>query len=312
MNNQENIVAKLRFSSREMVRELGIISEETLFGLPASFCHTLIELDLQGALNHMELAAILKVDKSTVSRIIKKLLQQKLVVVSPNSNDQRYKRILLTQEGKKVVKNINQLSNKQVNGAFSQLTIAEQHSVLHGIELYAKALKRSRLHSEFQIRLITKKDNLDLMLLIRKTLKEYGADRPGFAFVDSELEDMHKAYSKDKCTYFVVERKADKKIVGGAGIGPLEGETKKICELKKMYFVAEIRGLGLGYTLVQHLLTFAKQSGYKQCYLETLKSMNIANHLYKKLGFTSLNKPLGNTGHFSCDTWYVKDLSFNE
>jgi len=55
-------------------------------------------------------------------------------------------------------------------------------------------------------------------------------------------------------------------------------------------------------------LTFAKNAGFEQCYLETLPYMKDARKLYKKVGFKSLEKPLGNTGHYSCTEWMIKDL----
>jgi putative acetyltransferase len=36
--------------------------------------------------------------------------------------------------------------------------------------------------------------------------------------------------------------------------------------------------------------------------------MDAAIHLYERTGFTALCAPLGATGHFGCDRWFVKDL----
>ena len=47
---------------------------------------------------------------------------------------------------------------------------------------------------------------------------------------------------------------------------------------------------------------------YKQCYIETLHNMTAANRFYQKWGFRRLDRPLLDTGHFSCDVWYIKDL----
>ena len=146
------------------------------------------------------------------------------------------------------------------------------------------------------------------MTIVKKVLKEYGADRPGFAFVDPELEDMYTAFNKNKSSYFIIERKSDNKLIGGAGIGPLHGEVETMCELKKMYLLPDARGFGLGYSLLQTVLTCAKKYSYKKCYLETLKNMEKANQLYNKFGFVILDKPLGSTGHYGCDMWYIKKL----
>jgi putative acetyltransferase len=43
-------------------------------------------------------------------------------------------------------------------------------------------------------------------------------------------------------------------------------------------------------------------------YLETLPELHQAVKVYEKFGFRYLKGPLGNTGHFGCDLWMLKDL----
>jgi len=52
----------------------------------------------------------------------------------------------------------------------------------------------------------------------------------------------------------------------------------------------------------------AKKLGYKQLYLESLPELGKAISLYKRAGFRNIPGPLGNSGHFGCDIWMVKDL----
>ena len=126
-----------------MVRELGLLADESPYKLSLSFRHTLIEMDLQGPLNQIDLTGLLRLNKSTVSRMIKKLVKYNLVAVSLSKEDQRYKLISLTDTGKKIVSKIHESSNAQVRNAFNQLSSEEQKIVLQGITLYAGALKKS-------------------------------------------------------------------------------------------------------------------------------------------------------------------------
>ena len=75
-----------------------------------------------------------------------------------------------------------------------------------------------------------------------------------------------------------------------------------------MYFLPEARGRGLGAQMMDTCLKYAKSQGYKKCYIETLPYMKDACKLYKKTGFEELEKPLGNTGHYNCTVWLIKDL----
>ena len=52
----------------------------------------------------------------------------------------------------------------------------------------------------------------------------------------------------------------------------------------------------------------AKDLGFKRCYLESAPQLKAAIHIYEKSGFTHLKEALGNTGHYSCGVWMIKDL----
>jgi putative acetyltransferase len=142
--------------------------------------------------------------------------------------------------------------------------------------------------------------------IIRAVMPEFGADGPGFAIHDAEVGAMAAAYSRPGCAYFVIERGG--RVVGGAGVAPLEGGDPKTCELRKMYFLPELRGQGMGARILRHCLRAAKELGYETCYLETLTGMDAAKHLYKKVGFKPLPRAMGCTGHFSCDAYYALRL----
>ncbi|GGG42865.1 GNAT family N-acetyltransferase [Bizionia arctica] len=156
------------------------------------------------------------------------------------------------------------------------------------------------------IREITSEDNSQIAQVIREVLIEFGAPKVGTAYEDVSLDNMTEAYGNSASVYFVLENKG--KIIGGAGIAPLENCEGNICELQKMYFLPEARGLGLGVKMMKKCLEFAKDFGYHKCYLETLPYMTDATKLYAKVGFESLDKPMGNTGHFSCNVWMIKEL----
>ncbi|TVZ55203.1 putative acetyltransferase [Lutibacter sp. Hel_I_33_5] len=160
--------------------------------------------------------------------------------------------------------------------------------------------------SEFIIREIQPKDNAELAIVIREVLVELGVPKVGTAYEDEATDNMFENYQKNTSTYFVVEHKNN--IVGGGGISQLDNFEGKTCELQKMYFLPSIRGKGLGSKLITTCLKKAKEFGFENCYLETMPYMTAAKALYKKNGFINLEKPVGNTGHYSCNVWMIKKL----
>jgi putative acetyltransferase len=157
-----------------------------------------------------------------------------------------------------------------------------------------------------KIREIEAEDIVGVKNLIQTVMPEFGASGPGFAIHDPEVQDMFSAYNRERHVYFVITDGKD--IFGGGGIAPLAGSDQTICELRKMYFTASIRGLGLGRSLMDLCLARAREMGFKHCYLETLKSMTQAQKLYQRSGFKPLTRPMGETGHFSCDSFYLREL----
>jgi len=161
-------------------------------------------------------------------------------------------------------------------------------------------------HNNFKIREIQLKDNPKIAKVIRKILVEFGVPKVGTAYADKILDTLYEAYDTEKAIYYVIEKEGE--IFGGAGIKQLDNFEGNVCELQKMYFLPEARGIGLGSKMMETCLQKAKEFGFEQCYLETLPYMEDARKLYRKAGFKDLDAPMGDTGHYSCNLWMLKEL----
>ena len=158
----------------------------------------------------------------------------------------------------------------------------------------------------FVIRPITPADDAAMAAIIRAVMPEFGAIGDGFAINDPEVDWMSRAYSQPRSAYFVVEREGI--VLGGGGVAPLEGGDGETCELRKMYFLPQARGLGAGSAMMERCLQAARSFGFTHCYLETLCGMDAAMRLYERSGFRRIEAPLGDTGHGGCNTFYLLDL----
>jgi len=159
---------------------------------------------------------------------------------------------------------------------------------------------------DFKIREIQSEDNPKIAKAIREVLIEYGVPKVGTAYADTILDTLSEAYNDKKSIYYVIEK--DAKIYGGAGIKQLYNYKGNVCELQKMYFMPAARGIGLGSKMMQICLEKATNFGFDHCYLETLPYMEEARKLYRKVGFKDLEAPMGDTGHYSCNLWMLKNL----
>ena len=156
------------------------------------------------------------------------------------------------------------------------------------------------------IRTIQPSDNPDLAIIVRNTLAEFKAARPGTVYFDPTTDRLFELFQTPGSIYYVALQ--DDTILGGAGIFPSPGLPSDTCELVKMYLLPGSRGKGLGRLLIEKCLGFAREAGYKKVYLETLPELKKAMYVYEKFGFKYLDGPMGNTGHFGCDVWMLKEL----
>jgi len=158
----------------------------------------------------------------------------------------------------------------------------------------------------FTIRPIEPSDDAAIASIIRTVMPEFGADGPGFAIHDAEVSAMSVAYARPRCAYFVIELEGE--VAGGAGVAPLDGGEEDVCELRKMYFLPSLRGLGAGRAAMERCLETARGFGFRRCYLETLTGMDAAQRLYLANGFRRIDRSMGSTGHHGCNRFYLRTL----
>ena len=161
-------------------------------------------------------------------------------------------------------------------------------------------------NSKWIIREVNDFDNAKLHNVLSDVMIEFGVPKKGTALGDPELKKMSNAYKNKRSVYYIIEN--DNKIFGGAGISKLKNSNKNICELQKMYFLKEARGIGMGRIMIEKCLSDAKNFGYTNCYIETMINMKSAQKLYLSKGFKFIEKPLGNTGHNACPVWMIKKI----
>ncbi|MBD1839964.1 GNAT family N-acetyltransferase [Coleofasciculus sp. FACHB-64] len=98
----------------------------------------------------------------------------------------------------------------------------------------------------------------------------------------SDIDDVQSHYFDNKGTFLVL---IDEEWVVGSGA--IRRLSDDICKLKRMWFIKDYRGRGLGTKMAQMLLDFARIIGYKKVRLDTIDEQKQAQalKLYQRLGF---------------------------
>ena len=163
-----------------------------------------------------------------------------------------------------------------------------------------------KMEPAITIRDIRPSDNPYLAKIVKDTLAEFGANHPNTVYFDPTTDKLYELFQKKGAIYFVAEMNDE--IVGGSGIYPTDGLPPDTCELVKMYLLPQARGKGLGRTLIEKSLAYAKEAGYQNIYLESMPELSKALEVYAQFGFEYLNAPMGNSGHTGCQLWMLKKL----
>jgi DNA-binding MarR family transcriptional regulator len=139
------LIDDIRAASRQMVRELGFM-EATLAATdyPPSAVHSLLEIGARGPMTSVQLTEFLGLEKSSVSRMVRKLVECGELKERSDAGDARIKPLVLTPKGRRTLAAINDFARRQVCGALERLSESERQVVREGLTIYARALRAVR------------------------------------------------------------------------------------------------------------------------------------------------------------------------
>jgi len=162
------------------------------------------------------------------------------------------------------------------------------------------------MQSNAILRKVKKDDNLLLARMIRQVFEEHDAPQPGTVYSDPTTDDLYGLFRKPGSVLWVAE--IDGIPAGCCGIYPTDGLENDYAELVKYYLAGAARGKGTGRALMEKCISSARELGYRKLYLESLPHFSKAVRIYEKLGFRKLTRPLGSSGHPTCNIWMLLDL----
>ncbi len=141
-----DLIDDIRAASRQMVRELGFM-EATLAATdyPPSAVHTILEIGARGPMTSVQLADILHLEKSSVSRLVRKLVECGELKETSDADDARIKPLSLTPKGRRTLAALHDFGRRQVSSALARLPEAERELVRQGLMIYACALAAARV-----------------------------------------------------------------------------------------------------------------------------------------------------------------------
>lgn len=135
----QNYIDTLRQLNYELVKDLGLFKRRA--NLSFNQRHTLYHINNHAGLSIQELADFLHLDHSTMSRNIKKLVQDGFVELYQDETDKRRKAIALTPKGSASLEEATESINQTISKVLDVLSEQEIKSIIEGIHKYSEALK---------------------------------------------------------------------------------------------------------------------------------------------------------------------------
>ncbi len=292
-------IDEIRSASRTIVRELGFM-RPTLAGTAysASAVHALLEIDAQGGVAAAHLVTALGLEKSSVSRMLAKLIAAGDIAESASPEDARLKQLTLTGQGKALVKKIHAYGRNQVTSAMAHLNPSQQQAVAQGLSEYARALKASRGAQAAAAR-----DTVQIVPGYRPGLVGRVAEmhaafysrHSGFGqFFESQVATGMAEFAgrlSEPCNGVWTAIQNDR-IVGSIAI---DGQDLGNRQAHLRWFILDdgCRGSGTGRKLIDAALDFCDRFGFSECQLWTFKGLDAARKLYESVGFKLVHEEDG-------------------
>jgi len=136
----------LRELIRVLVRNLGILekSDASCCEITIAQCHAIVEIGRAKKIVLIDLADLLGLDKSTMSRTINNLVEAELVIRDLNPENRRYVTIQLTESGMEAFKNIEETMKQYYKSIFSSIPENKRSQVLESLQLLTNAVKNNK------------------------------------------------------------------------------------------------------------------------------------------------------------------------
>ncbi|MCA1323248.1 helix-turn-helix domain-containing GNAT family N-acetyltransferase [Herbaspirillum sp. alder98] len=288
MASNATVVEQLRGVSRLMVRELGFMGGDFAgTELSPSAVHALIEIE-PGEITARELGALLRLEKSSVSRMLRKLVDSGDVLQAAGDDDARVKRLSLTPAGRARVAAIHAFARRQVVDALARLAPGQDRTVLEGMRLYTHALGAAGGPESTARVDVVRGYRTGLIARITAMHADYYARESGFgqrfeSVVASGLAEFCNRLESPSNAIWTARKDGD--IIGSIAI---DGEDLGNDTAHLRWFILDdsARGSGAGKRLLDAAMAFVDERGFSQTHLWTFSGLNAARHLYETRGFT--------------------------
>ncbi|NLK87168.1 MAG: MarR family transcriptional regulator [Clostridiaceae bacterium] len=141
---------QLREKIRILERKLGVLqdAEYSCCNISMAQCHALVEIGRAGSISLSELAELLNLENSTMSRTVNNLVNSGLVEREIDPKDRRYVSIKLTQSGMKVFEGIEKNMDLYFQKVLESISSDKQKQVVESLQILIEAISENEQYKK--------------------------------------------------------------------------------------------------------------------------------------------------------------------
>jgi DNA-binding MarR family transcriptional regulator/GNAT superfamily N-acetyltransferase len=267
----------VRSFNRTVTERVGALMDSYLdLGRPLGANRVLWEIE--DAADVRELRARLNLDSGYLSRLLRALEAEGLVVVRPDLADGRVRRATLTPRGEREWDELESRSEALAVSVLEPLSERQERELVGAMETVVRLLTTSLIGVDVE----SPRSRAG-----RWCLEQYYAElRDRFdAGFDPDTSSLPDAREMAHPTgLFLIARLRGEPV----GCGGLILHGPAPAEIKRMWVAPEVRGLGLGRRLLSELERLAAESGAHATRLDTNRNLTEAITMYRSSGYEEI------------------------
>ncbi|MGA0605839.1 bifunctional helix-turn-helix transcriptional regulator/GNAT family N-acetyltransferase [Phenylobacterium sp. VNQ135] len=282
MTAPQDTVAVIRRFNRFYTRAIGVMDRGHV-GSPYTLAETrtLYEIATSGGVTPKTVTERTGLDPGYLSRILKRLERDGLVVRERSDVDGRSVVLRPSGEGARLMAELQQRSNIQAEGLIAELSAAQRAELAAALETVEALLDGGRAPEPWRL---AEPELGDYGWVVQSHGEIYGReyhwDHRFEALVARIVADFVDDFDPARERCWIAKQ-------GGRNIGSIflakgDDETAK---LRLLLVDPSARGLGVGRKLVDECIAFARQAGYRRMTLWTQSILTAARAIYASVGF---------------------------
>jgi len=289
-------IDQVRSFNRTVTRRIGALDDSYLSrGRPLGEARLIFEIGLNEGVDLRVLRSRLGLDSGYLSRLLRSLERQGVVVSRRKPEDGRVRKLSLTARGRKEWQAYDTISDDLARSILSGLTEVQREKLVAAMTEVERLIRAAGVTIGQE-----PADSDDAQYCLREYRIELASRFDG-GFDPSKGNNLTIEEMTPPAGYLLLARLDGKPV----GCGALKRLDAQASEVKRVWTSPEARGLGVASRMMDSLEQLARDVGFRTVRLDTNRTLTEAQAMYRKRGYRTI-EPYNDNPY--AHHWFEKTL----